>query len=328
MLPQKAKGELNMKSTNVYKKSTAQIHLENILHHIKAEGITISQLKEISKHSNLYNKFNTSLIELINVLVHEKSAHDLITSIAQSYCSVYYPDMKGYDTLFEVISQTYLGLFSVIRKSSPNRGRIRIDTYLDKDPEVFTYTLRAYIQHNILLDLARKYGYNAKHTEPVTVSFDEDAESINKLDSVNYIKNQIENGVDMADQVISKIIFEDDMHALVDAVFDRFSARKPVAGYISLCILNECYDARTVVADLKSKDFNQLFLAVLNELSHKYNLDISKYTNATFDADKYISSFKSISDESARDRIDRLASQTRKDINKLPVASVIKSHHM
>lgn len=320
-----------MKSTNVYKKSAAQIHLENILHHIKAEGITISQLKEISKHSNLYNKFNTSLIELINVLVHEKSTHDLITSIAQSYCSVYYPDMKEYDTLFEVISQTYLGLFSVIRKSSGNInniGRVRIDTYLDKDPEVFTYTLRAYIQHNILLDLARKYRYNAKHTEPDTVSLNEDAESINRLDSVNYIKNQLENGVDMAGQVISKIMFEDDMHALVDAVIDRFSARKPVAGYISLCILNECYDARTVVADLKSKDFSQLFHAVLNELSHKYNLDISKYTNATFDANKYISSFKSISDESARDRIDRLASQTRQDVNKLPVASIIKSHHM
>lgn len=320
-----------MKSTNVYKKTAAQIHLENILHRIEAEGITISQLREIPKHSNLYNEFNSSLAELINVLVHEKSTHDLITSIAQSYCSEYYPDMKEYDTLFEVISQTYLGLFSVIRKSSGdinNIGRVRIDTYLDKDPEVFTYTLRAYIRHNVLLDLARKYGYNAKHTEQDTVFMDEDEESFNKVDSVIFNKTQIENGVDAADKVVSEITFEDDMYALVDAVIDRFSARKPVAGYIFLCILDECYNARTVVADLKSKDFNQLFHAVLNELSHNYNLDISKYTNATFDANKYISSFKSVSDEAARDRIDRLASQTRHDVQKLPIASVIKSHHM
>lgn len=316
-------------NTPTYSKSSAQLRIENLLHIIKEEGLNISQIE--NAHSILFNEFKDLLSELINVLVHEKSAHDLITSIAQSYCSVYYPDMKEYDTLFEVISQTYLGLFSVIRKSSGdinNIGRVRIDTYLDKDPEVFTYSLRAYIRHNVLLDLARKYGYNAKHTEQDTVCFEEDEESINKVDSVNYNKNQIENGVDMAGQVISKIMFEDDMHALIDAVIDRFSARKPVAGYISLCILNECYDARTVVADLKSKDFSQLFHAVLNDLSPKYNLDISKYTNATFDANKYISSFKSISDESARDRIDRLASQIRKDVNKLPVASVIKSHYM
>lgn len=312
-------------NTPTYSKSSAQLRIENLLHIIKEKGLNISQIE--NAHSILFDEFKDLLSELINVLVHEKSTHDLITSIAQSYYSVYYPDMKEYDTLFEVISQTYLGLFSVIRKSSGNInniGRVRIDTYiLDKDPEVFTYTLRAYIQHNILLDLARKYGYNAKHTEPDTVSLDEDAESFNKLDSV---KNQIENGVDMADHVISKIMFEDDMCALVDAVIDRFSARKPVAGYIFLCILNDCYDARTIVADLKSKNFNHLFHAVLNELSHNYNLDISKYTNATFNANKYISSLKSISDEAARDRIDHLASQTRHDFKKLPVASVIKSH--
>lgn len=316
-------------NTPTYSKSSAQLRIENLLHIIKDEGFNISQIEDA--HSILFNEFKDLLSELINVLVHEKSTHDLITSIAQSYCSVYYPDMKEYDTLFEVISQTYLGLFSVIRKSSGdinNIGRVRIDTYLDKDPEVFTYSLRAYIRHNVLLDLARKYGYNVKHTEQDTVCFEEDEESINKVDSVNYNKNQIENGVDIADQAVSEITFKDDMYALVDTVIDRFSARKPVAGYIFLCMLNECYDARTVVADLKSKDFNQLFHAVLNELSHNYNLDISKYTNATFDANKYINSFKSISDEAARDRIYRLASQTKHDVQKLHVASVIKLYHI
>lgn len=316
-------------NTPTYSKSSAQLRIENLLHIIKEEGLNISQIEDA--HSILFNEFKDLLSELINVLVHEKSTHDLITSIAQSYCSVYYPDIKEYDTLFEVISQTYLGLFSVIRKSSGdinNIGRVRIDTYLDKDPEVFTYSLRAYLRNNVLLDLARKYGYNAKHTKQDTVYFEDDEESINKVDSVNYNKNQIENGVDIADQVVSEITFKDDMYALVDTVIDRFSARKPVAGYIFLCMLNECYDARTVVADLKSKDFNQLFHAVLNELSHNYNLDISKYTNATFDANKYISSFKSISDEAARDRIYRLASQTKHDVQKLHVASVIKLHHI
>lgn len=316
-------------NTPTYSKSSAQLRIENLLHIIKEEGLNISQIEDA--HSILFNEFKDLLSELINVLVHEKSTHDLITSIAQSYCSVYYPDIKEYDTLFEVISQTYLGLFSVIRKSSGdinNIGRVRIDTYLDKDPEVFTYSLRAYLRNNVLLDLARKYGYNAKHTKQDTVYFEDDKESINKVDSVNYNKNQIENGVDIADQVVSEITFKDDMYALVDTVIDRFSARKPVAGYIFLCMLNECYDARTVVADLKSKDFNQLFHAVLNELSHNYNLDISKYTNATFDANKYISSFKSISDEAARDRIYRLASQTKHDVQKLHVASVIKLHHI
>ena len=317
-----------MKSNATYIKSNPQVSLESILHVIKSKGLNISQVKENPLYSDLFDEFKNSLSELIDIICHERSIHELINSIAKSYNSTFYSDMKEYDTYFEAVSETYLRLFSVIKKSSGdvnNIGRVRVDTFLDKDPEVFTYTLRSYIRNNILLDLSRKLGAENTRTESDTVFFEGD-ESIYKVDSVKFNRSQIENSVDIADQIADSITFKDDMQALLDAVIARFTSRKPVAAYIFLCTLNETYDPRKIVTNLKSKNFNDLFHGVLKDLSFTYNLDISCYNTMVYDATKYLSSFRSISDESARARIDRLASQTRKDVQRLPIANVIRSH--
>lgn len=317
-------------NNTTYTKSKSQIDLERILHSIKDKGLTISQLKNNPENTSLNKEFFNALTDVINVLVHEKSTHNLITSIARSYSSQYYDDQKEYDILFEVISQTFLGLNSVIKKSAgeiDHSGRIRIDTYLDKDPELFVFTLRSYLKNNILLDLARNYGINTKHVEADFIISNDNNESISKLDLVKYNNSNIESNIDFADSIVNEITFRDNMRLLIDAIIDRFCARKPVAGYVFLSIINDSYDPRTVVSDLRTKDFNQLFHKVLRELESTYNIDLSKYDNIIFNADKYLSSFRTVTSEAARARIDRLASQTRKDVQNLETFKTIKANY-
>ena len=116
---------------NSFKKSNAQVRLEKILNLLVEKGILISQLKTFPAYAALSQIFDDDLADVINTLVHEEKTNKLITSFAHSENSRFDEERKEYDTLYKVISETYLGLYSVIKKSS-NKGRIRIDTFLDK----------------------------------------------------------------------------------------------------------------------------------------------------------------------------------------------------
>lgn len=321
-------------NNTTFTKSKSQIQLENILHFLKENSLTISQLKDMPKFAALNEELKESLADVINVLVHEKSIHELITSIAQSYHSQYYKDLKEYDTLYEVVSETYLGLYNTITKSAgdiDNTGRVRIDTYLDKEPELFVYTFRKYIRNNIVLDVAKRHCAEVKYIESDTAFFSDDDEndSCSKLDSVIYNKHNIEDSIDYTEDIIRKLSYKPHTcFTLINAVITRFMSRKPVAGYIYLCIMNESYDPMTVVSDLKTKDFNHLFHTMLHELELNYNIDLSCYDNVVFDAGKYLSSFRCVGDAHARSRIDRLASQTRTDIQKIPAFVDAKSEYV
>lgn len=323
-----------MKTNTSYNKPHSQIQLEHILHHIKENGLTISQMRTLPEYKSLNQEFNETLAEVIDVLVHEKSLHELITSIARSYPSQYDKDLKEYDTLYEVVSETYLGLYNTITKSAgdiDNTGRVRIDTYLDKEPELFVYTLRKYIRNNIVLDIAKSHSAEVKYIEPDTTFFGDEGEndSCSKLDSVIYNKHNIEDSIDYTDDIIRKLSYKPDTcFTLINAVITRFMSRKPVAGYIYLCIMNESYDPMTVVSDLKTKDFNHLFHTALHELELNYNIDLSCYDNVVFDANKYLSSFRCVDDAHARSRIDRLASQTRTDVQKIQAFIDAKSDYV
>lgn len=323
-----------MKSNTKYIKSTHQIALENILHFINHSGIRISQLKSDKKYTALYHDLCVALTSVINVLVHEESIHDLIVSIAQSYGAKYYADLHEYDTLFEVISETFIGLNSIIKRASGevnNIGRVRIDTYQDKEPEQFVCLLRNYVRNNICKDLARKLSRRAKHIEPdTTLSNDDEDDEIYKADSILYNKRGLENTINFADDVCKHDTYEPDMKSsLFDAVISRFGTRKPVAAYIYLLIMDSHYDTMTVVRNLKeTTDFNQLFHKLLHKIEFDYDVDLSSYNNIHFNADKYLSSFRSIDDENARSRIDKLKSTTCKDVMSLKTFKNIKSKHV
>lgn len=321
-----------------YRKSESQVALERILFSLKERGLTPSMLKTNSEYTSLDKEFSDTLAELILVLLHEQSTHALITSIANAYTSQYYKDRHEYDLLYEALSLTYIGLYSVIKKSTTrivnkkpvkisNIGRLKVDMLFDH-PESFVFNLRFYIKHGILIDLARSYGLDAERIVPDITTSDEDNESY-KVDSMKFNRNNIEARKDIADSIASRITLEKDMNSLINAVIERFCARKPVAAYIYLLILANCYNPRKAVRDLKTKNFNLLFHTVLSILEEMYNINLSEYNSRTFVADKYLSSFRAISDESARARIDRLATATRADAQKLHACIVTKTNlHM
>ena len=315
----------------IFTKSKAQLNLEHILNFIKQNELTVSQLKTLPEYAKLNKEFKDALVDVINVLVHETKLHELITSVARSYPSKYYEDQKEYDLLYEVINETFIGLYDTISKSAgniDNTGRIRIDTYLDKDPEFFVCTLRMYIHNNIVLDIAKRLGVDTNHIEPITEFFNDDENESYKLDSVIYNRHSIEDSIDFTEDVIRRASYKPDTcFTFINAVIKRF-IRKPVAGYIYLCILNESYDPMTVVSNLKNRNFNTLFHSLLHNLERKYKIDLTDYKDIIFTADKYIASFRNADDKKARARIDRLASQTRNDIQKLPEYEYIKSNYV
>lgn len=323
-----------MKNTS-FIKSTHQIALENILHFISHCNLNISQLKSDKKYTALNHDLYVALTGVIDVLVHEERIHNLIVSIAQSYGAQYYEDLHEYDTLFEVISETFIGLNSIIKRASGevnNIGRVRIDTYYqDKEPEQFVCLLRNYIRNNICNDLARKLSRRVKHIEPdTTLSTDDEYDEIYKADSILYNKRGLENTINFADVICKHDTYAPDMKSsLFDAVISRFGARKPVAAYIYLLIMDSHYDTMTVVHNLKeTTDFNQLFHQLLHKIEFDYDVDLSSYNNIHFNADKYLSSFRSIDDENARARIDRLKSTTCKDVMNLKTFKDVKSKHV
>lgn len=331
-----------MTTNNSYIKSSSQISLENILHLLKYSGLSISEMTNNSKYKALRYDFNEALSSIIDILVHEKAIHDQITSLALSYPSTYYYDLKEYDTLFETISETIVGLNSIITKASKvtdkngnthiidNRGRVRLDAWQDKEPELFVMNLRWYIRNNILKDLARRHNINMIHTEPDTTATNDDTDSIIKSESIKYNKKGFESTPDFSEDVCRKLSFDTDAKtSLFNAIISRFGPRKPVAAYIYLSVMNQTYDPMAVVHKLKNtNDFNQLFHALLHEIECTYHIDLSHYDSITFNADKYLASFRSIDDESARARIDRLKSTTCKDVHDLPTFKVIKAEHV
>lgn len=315
-----------METNKGYTKPQAQVNLEGCLQIIKDKGLTISQLKGDPKNASLDKEFTDALTDMIFVLVHEQHTHKLIVSIAKACNSKYDEKRREYDLLYDTISLTYLGLYSVIKKSA-NINRVRIDTLFDT-PEFFVQNLRAYIQNNILMDLLRKYAEEIGHIEPdITDVFGKENALISKLDSMNFNRNNLEKEIPMDESVCNKIMLQNDMRSLVNAVINRFYARKPVAGYVFLKIMSANYDPRTVVTELQSQDFNYLFHTVLKEVEATYEIDLSDYNNTVFNAEKYLSSFRTVSDKVARARIDCLASQTRGDVQKLPAYKAAKANY-
>lgn len=328
-----------MNTSSTYKKGQPQIALENILHFIKNNKLTISTLKDNPIYGPLNHDLNEALAGVIQTLLHEKSIHGLITSIALSYPSQYYYDLKEFDTFFEALSETILGLNSVITKTAKqtdsdgneyiidNRGRIRIDTYQDKAPETFVPTLRWYIRNNILKDLAKHHNVDMKRFESESTTSDDENEEINKIDSIKYNKHNIEMSSDFSNDICNRLTNESDIKLpLIKAIIARFAKRKPVAAFIYLSVINYSYDTMTTLRLLRTtNDFNSLFHTLLNLLEQTYNIDLSCFDEYIFRADDYLLSLRSIDEKKARARIDRLKSTTCSDVEKLPAYKVLES---
>lgn len=161
-----------------------------------------------------------------------------------------------------------------------------------------------------------------KHIDPDPFFIDDEGNSCNKIDSIIYNKRNIE-------EIIKKLSFEhDSCLSLIKAVITRFIPRKPVAAYIYLYIIDETYDSMTVVINLKTRNFNELFHSILHELEVNYNIDLDLYDDIVFSTNEYISSSCKVDDRQARTRIDHLALKTRTDIKEITIFKIIRSTYI
>lgn len=359
-----------MEAKETYVKKDAQIQLESILYFIETEGLKISELKTLPGYASVSHKFDESLVKVIENLLQEEVTHDMIASIATSYFSQYYDrtrktgydkeydyyevgDHAGehnkeysksnnyageYDTFCEVESDIQVGLYSVISKRAgkiDNTGRIKIDTLLDRGPEYFVRELRKYIQNGIIKDSRKKHTKEQEHFVYSTFPSDDNGNSCDLYDSVEYNSRCFEDSVNPIDDLICRLSFDPDTcFRIINAIITRFMKKKPVAAYNLLCIINaefekpkHKYNVLEVVSDLKTKDFNCLFHRVLEKIEKNVGIDLSLYANHVFTADKYIESLSKKNEIEARNRIDRLASQTRKDVfNLRPIKAALSDY--
>ncbi len=333
-----------METNNAYKKKDAQIQLENILIWLKSKGLKASELKILPDYAVVCREFDESLAMVIMMLLKERVTHGMVNSLANAYFSQFYKkpvrendydedyDYVGeYDTFYEIMSETYLGLYSVISKSvgrNDNFGRIRIDTFLDSGPEFFVRKIRKYIQNNIIRDLQEKHSRELAHFDYDFIINDDEDQSSDNINSLKKNRYCIEASVEPFDALIRKLSYAPDTcFTLINSIIVRFMAKKPVAGYIFLCIINGNYEVREVVSDLKTKNFNWLFHKILKITEDNFLVDLSGYSNHVFEAEKYLESLSKTDDKEARNRIDRLASQTRKDVFMLqPVKAAMSDY--
>lgn len=313
-----------MKNTS-YKKKNSQITLENTLISLKERHhlTSISQLKNEAPLKDLYDQFMLDLSNVVLSILNESKIHNLVNSIAVKNNNEYYKDVHQYAFFYEACSETLLSLFDTInKKDSKNYGRVRIDVLFD-EPETFVKNLRYFIKNGILLDTARRYETDVTHKESITTTKECDDDAIvNKLDSMKYNKFNISNGFNLENTVISQLAYEPDLcQNLITAVIDRFGKRKPVAAFLYGMIMLDMYDTTKVIEMLtKTSDFNNLMHTLLHAIELAYPVDLSMYKDVEFNADKYLTSLKSLSNQKAlRDRIDRLTSDTRKIVHNLQV---------
>lgn len=330
-----------------YSKSTAQVNLERTLHVIKNSNLTINMIYSDSKYTSLKQTFYEELYAVIQQIVREKSIYSLLISASRSYGGQYYEDLKMYDTALEAIDQTFIKLHTEISKNTTktdkdgksttvymNRGRLRLDMFLDDVPETFVQRLRWFIRNNIVKDLIRRSSYELEHIECDTTAYSdsgEENEEINKIESIKYNKYGIVNTSDFADDVCYNESFEHGFaSSLFEAVLHRFGQRKPVAAFIYLLVMSDAYDTVAVVNTLRdcNSDFNLMLHALIHNVERTFNADLSAFDNTTFNADKYLQSLRNIDDKSARNRIDRLKSTTCKDVLKLSPFEETKKKHI
>ena len=137
-----------------------------------------------------------------------------------------------------------------------------------------------------------------------------------------------------SDKLIRNLSYNPELtQNFIHAVLDRFIESRPVACYVYFLMLLEEYNPVKVVTDLESESFDFLFKNVLTSIEAEFEVNLENYKDMNIDASEYITSLqnakplldkdsKKVKKDAARvkrDRIDRLASETRKIVHALPV---------
>ena len=336
-----------MCKNNKYIKTNAQIAVEQLAYELIDKNLTVTLLKNINKrlkdyetqhydrmdvsakerahesiyaefgcswqdavaYSELLQRFNNLISSCIIEIANENKTHTSINRLAKDHGAKYDPELREYDTYFDVISSTFDGLYHIITKKE-NKGRLRIDTYLDKPDELYI-RLRSYMQRNIIMDTARSFNTHRKYVEEATSIF-EDGNELYK-DDLDPKHAWEDFTADAAIEKYDSSIKTD----LIEDILERFSSRKAVAAYLYVQLLLHKYDKKKVINELTRNEFFILFKDALQELEAEYDIDLSYYKAKRLNTERYLASFRCATERTKQDRIDRLLSDTKKEVRLL-----------
>lgn len=127
--------------------AAAEANLRSLRHTLEEQNIhTVAALQ---KHKALYNDFQTALYEYIltDLAVGFKNSN-AVDRLVRTYGGA------GNDHL-EFAHRAYISLFSELKKGE-NKGRVRLDTFLDKPEALFIPTIAAFYSNAILRDPFKK----------------------------------------------------------------------------------------------------------------------------------------------------------------------------
>lgn len=233
--------------------AAAEANLRTLRHTLEEQNIhTVAALQ---KHKALYNDFQTALYEYIitDLAVGYKNSN-AVDRLVRTYGGA------GNDHL-EFAHRAYINLFLELKKGD-NKGRVRLDTFLDKPEALFIPTIAAFYSNAILKDPFKK-AVNRSTDEKL--SADED------------------NGLTLGDVIEDKSACTADLiqekyvrRTAIELVLDLLSDPKDVIIYAYALENDGRLPAAQVAADLHTYGTAAVFEEALDKLEDAAGTALNK----------------------------------------------------
>lgn len=233
--------------------AAAEANLRTLRHTLEEQNIhTVAALR---KHKALYNDFQTALYEYIltDLSVGFKNSN-AVDRLVRTYGGA------GNDHL-EFAHRAYINLFTELKKGE-NKGRVRLDTFLDKPEALFIPTIAAFYSNAILKDPFKK-AVNRSTDEKL--SADED------------------NGLTLGDVIEDKSACTADLiqekyvrRTAIELVLDLLSDPKDVIIYAYALENDGRLPAAQVAADLHTYGTAAVFEEALDKLEDAAGTALNK----------------------------------------------------
>lgn len=232
--------------------AAAEAKLRSLRHTLEEQNIhTVAALQ---KRKALYNDFQTALYEYIltDLAVGFKNSN-AVDRLVRTYGGA------GNDHL-EFAHRAYINLFTELKKGE-NKGRVRLDTFLDKPEALFIPTIAAFYSNAILKDPFKK-AVNRSTDEKL--SADED--------SGLTLGDVIEDSACTADLIQEKYV----RRTAIELVLDLLSDPKDVIIYGFALENDGRLPAAQVAADLHTYSTAAVFEEALNKLEDAAGTALNK----------------------------------------------------
>ncbi len=233
--------------------AAAEAELRTLRHTLEKQNI--HSLAALQKNKALYNDFQTALYKYIIA--------DLAVGYKNSNAAARLVKTYGgaADDHMEFAHQAYISLFSELKKGE-NKGRVRLDTFLDKPEALFIPTIAAFYSNAILRDPFKK---SVNRSTDEKLSADED----NELTLGDVIEDK---SACTADLIQEKYVRSTTIQVLMDLLSDP----KDVIIYAYALENDGRLPAAQVAADLHTYGTAAVFEEALNKLQDAAGAALNK----------------------------------------------------